>query len=68
MSNMVKRVNLLMVQMKKQGSECIRIIPSLKNILGKHFNVFHNFAEAAKNLLSFSLCRCFCVYVCGFIC
>ena len=43
--NMVELVNLLLVKMKKQGSECTLIISSLKKIFGKHFNVFHTFTD-----------------------
>ena len=33
---MVKQVNLLLRQMKKQGSDCTGIISLLKKIFGKH--------------------------------
>ena len=35
--NLVTRVNLLLIQRKKQDSECTRINPLLKKMFGKHF-------------------------------
>lgn len=37
--------------MKKQSSECTHIIPLLKIIIGKHFKVFHKFADAADQYI-----------------
>lgn len=37
--------------MKKQGSECTRIISLLKNIFGKHFKVFYKFADIADEFI-----------------
>ena len=51
LSNMVKPVGLLLIRMKKQGSECIRIVWLLKKIFGKHFNVFQKFANTADKLI-----------------
>ena len=39
--NMVTHVDLLLMWMKKQSSECTHIISVLKMIFGKHFKVFH---------------------------
>ena len=53
---MVTRVNHLLRVMKKQGSECVRIISLLKKIFGKIFKVFHKFADAANEFMKlFSL-------------
>ena len=38
---------------KKQGSECNGINSFKKNIFGKHFKVFHKFADSADKCLKF---------------
>ena len=53
--NMVRRVNLLLIQMKKQGSECTRVISLLKKIFGKHFKVLNKLADTADNFIDLSL-------------
>ena len=54
--NMVTRVNLLLIRMKKQGSEYTRIILLLKKVFGKPFKVFHKFANTADEFIKlFSL-------------
>ena len=51
---MVKRINLLLIRLKKQGSECTT--PLLKKKFGKHLEIFHEFAEAADKFIKlFSL-------------
>ena len=73
-SNMVKPVGLLLIRMKKQGSECIRIDWLLKKIFGKHFKVFQKFANTADKPIKFFslylyLCMCIfhvCMYICVF--
>lgn len=50
--NMVKRVNPLLMQMKRQGSECTRIISLLKKIFGKHFfKVLRKFVDTADKFI-----------------
>ena len=41
--NMSTYANLLLIQMKRQDSECVCIILLVKNIFEKHFQVFHEF-------------------------
>ena len=54
--NMVICVNLLLIRMKKQSSECTRIISLLKEIFAKHFKVFHKLADIADKFIKlFSL-------------
>ena len=44
------------MRMKKQGSECTRIISLLKKIFGKHLNVFQMFSYTADKFIQlFSL-------------
>ena len=54
--NMVARVNLLLIRMKKQGNECAHITSLLKKILGKRFKVFHKLLDTANEFIKvFSL-------------
>ena len=39
--NMVTSVNFLMINLRRQGSECVCINSLLKNTFGKYFKVFH---------------------------
>ena len=39
--NMIAYVNLLLIKIKKPGSEGTRIVSLLKRIFGKHFKLFH---------------------------
>ena len=39
---------LFFIRMKKWCSECVRIISLLKKIFGKHFEIFHEFADIAN--------------------
>lgn len=39
--NMIAHVNLLLIKIKKPGSEGTRIVSLLKKMFGKHFKVFH---------------------------
>ena len=48
LTNMVTRVNLLLIWMKKLGSSFICIISLLKKIFGKHFIVLHRFADTSN--------------------
>ena len=67
--NMVKRVNLLLIRMKKQVSECTRIISLFKKVFGKHFKVFHKFANTADEfIMPFSLWLFFCISLHIFMC
>ena len=45
--NMVTRVNIFLIQMKKLHSECVCIISLFKNIFRKHFKVSHKFSYVA---------------------
>ena len=66
--NIVARVNLLLIRMKKHGSACVCFILLLKKILGKQFKVFHKFADTANEFTRlFSLqviytCLCTCIF------
>ena len=54
--NMVTHVTSLLIRMKKQGSECYCIISLLKKIFGRHFVVFHKFADTDNKFIElFSL-------------
>ena len=54
--NMLTRVNLLLIQIKNQGSECVHIISLLKDIFGKNFKVCHKFADTINEFINlFSL-------------
>ena len=68
--NMVKRVNLLLMLKKKQGSECTRINVIIKINFWKFFFNFTNLQMRLMSLLSFSFCNCFyiCVCVCILLC
>ena len=53
---MVTRANLRLMLMKKQGSECVRIISLLQKIFGKQSKVFYKFADTANKFIKlFSL-------------
>ena len=53
---MLTRVNLLLIQIKNQGSECVHIISLLKDIFGKNFKVCHKFADTINEFINlFSL-------------
>ena len=43
--SMVKRVNLLVMRMKKQGRKCPFIFSLLRKVFAKHFKVFHKFGD-----------------------
>ena len=61
--NMVTRVNLLLIRIKKQGSKCVHIISLLKEIFGKHFKVYHKFGDSANGFIKlFSVCIFLCKY------
>ena len=63
--NIVTRVNLLLIRMKKQDNEYTCIIPLLNKIFRKHFKVFPKFVDTAnKNILSASQCNYFCMCAC----
>ena len=71
--NMVTHVDLLLIWMKKQSSECTHIFLLLRLIIGKHFKVFHKFADAADKyitLLTWQLFvyNCMCRYIFMRIC
>ena len=56
--NVVTTVKLLLIQMKKKGSECVRTMSLLKKFFGKHYKVFHKFehtANANEFIIPFSL-------------
>ena len=55
LANMVKRVNLLLIRMKKPNSKCTRIILLMKKIFRKHFKVFSKLVDTVLNVLSFLL-------------
>ena len=52
--NMVKRVNLLLMRMKKKRTECNHIISLLKKKFRRHFRVFHRFADIAGLFIELS--------------
>ena len=54
MNNIVIRISLLLIRMKKHGSECVRIILLLKKIFKKHFKVFNKFADTANEFINSS--------------
>ena len=63
---MVTRANLRLMLMKKQGSECVRIISLLQKIFGKQSKVFYKFADTANKFIKlFSL---YLIYVCVCTC
>lgn len=67
---MVTCANLLLIRMKEQSSECVRIFSLLKKkIFGKHFTVFHKFADTPNEFIKLSslLLIYIFVYVCLFL-
>ena len=66
--NMITRIGLLLIPMKKQGSECVHFISPLKKNFGKHFKIFHTFADASNEFIFtyyciiLPLCKIFVTY------
>ena len=61
---MVTRVNLLLIWMKKQGSECTHFILLLKEIFGKHLNVSQKFGDTDDKAFPFVTILCVCIFLC----
>ena len=49
--NIVKRVNLLLIWLKKQGSECVLITDILEKIFGKNLKLLHKFSDIADEFI-----------------
>ena len=47
----IRLANQLLKRIQRWGSKHRSIIPMLKKILGKHFNVFNAFADAADDFI-----------------
>ena len=51
-TNLITVANLLLIRMKKQGSECVHIILILRKVFGKHLEYFISLQILLINLLS----------------